>query len=58
MGRPYKGKTCSCYRRWKIGNVSIGVSGYLAILTQVVLMAMVTALTSRRTVNRTLESID
>lgn len=40
------------------GNVSIGVSGYLAILTQVILMAMVTALTSRRTVNRTLESID
>jgi cell division transport system permease protein len=40
------------------GNVSIGVSGYLAILTQVILMAMVTALTSRRTVNRTLETID
>lgn len=40
------------------GNVSIGVSGYLAILTQVILMAMVTALTSRQTVNRTLESMD
>ena len=40
------------------GNMSIGVSGYLAILLQVVLMAMVTALTSRRTVNRTLASMD
>ena len=40
------------------GNVSVGVSGYLAILTQVILMAMVTALTSRRTVNRTLETMD
>lgn len=40
------------------GNMSIGVSGYLAILTQVVLMAMVTALTSRRTVNRTLQAMD
>jgi cell division transport system permease protein len=38
--------------------MSVGVSGYLAILTQVVLMAMVTALTSRRTVNRTLASMD
>jgi cell division transport system permease protein len=40
------------------GNFSIGVSGYLAILTQIVLMAVVTALASRRTVNRTLETID
>jgi cell division transport system permease protein len=40
------------------GTMSVGVSGYLAILTQVVLMAMVTALTSRRTVNRTLASMD
>jgi len=40
------------------GNLSVGLSGYLAILTQVVLMAMVTALTSRRTVNRTLETMD
>ena len=40
------------------GNFSIGVSGYLAILAQIVLMAVVTALASRRTVNRTLETID
>jgi cell division transport system permease protein len=40
------------------GNLSIGVSGYFAILGQIVLMAVVTALASRRTVNQTLEAID
>ena len=40
------------------GRLSIGVSGYLAIMAQVVLMAVVTALASRRTVNHTLETID
>jgi cell division transport system permease protein len=40
------------------GNLSIGVSGYLAILLQIVFMALVTALASRHTVNRTLETID
>jgi cell division transport system permease protein len=40
------------------GNLSIGVSGYLAILLQIVLMALVTALASRHTVNRTLATID
>jgi cell division transport system permease protein len=40
------------------GNFSIGVAGYLAILGQIGLMAIVTALASRRTVNRTLETID
>ena len=40
------------------GNISIGVAGYLAILGQIGLMAMVTALASRRIVNRTLETID
>lgn len=40
------------------GNLSIGASGYLAILAQIVLMAVVTALASRRTVNRTLQAID
>ena len=34
------------------------LSGYLAILVQIVLMAVVTALASRHTVNRTLECID
>jgi len=40
------------------GTFSIGVGGYLAIVVLVVLMAVVTAATSRRTVNQTLESID
>jgi cell division transport system permease protein len=40
------------------GNITIGVAGYLAILLQIVFMALVTAFASRRTVNRTLEAID
>lgn len=40
------------------GSFSIGVSGYVAVVAQVVLIAVVTALTSRHTVNRTLEMID
>ena len=40
------------------GSFSIGLSGYIAVLAQVVLIALVTALTSRHTVNRTLETID
>jgi cell division transport system permease protein len=40
------------------GTFSIGVAGYFAIIALIVLMAMVTALTSRRTVNQTLESIN
>jgi cell division transport system permease protein len=40
------------------GTFNIGLSGYVAVLVQVVLIAGVTALTSRQTVNHTLESID
>jgi cell division transport system permease protein len=40
------------------GSLSIGVEGYLAILGQIVVMAVVTALVSRYTVTRTLETID
>lgn len=40
------------------GSFSIGLVGYVAILGQIVLIALVTALTSRQTVNRTLENID
>jgi cell division transport system permease protein len=40
------------------GNLSIGVQGYVAILGQILVMAVVTALVSRHTVNRTLETID
>ncbi len=40
------------------GNLTIGVSGYVAILLQVAFMALVTAFASRQTVNRTLQAID
>jgi cell division transport system permease protein len=40
------------------GSFSVGLVGYIAVLLQVALIAVVTALTSRNTVNRTLEAID
>jgi len=40
------------------GTFSIGLGGYVAVLGQILLIALVTALTSRHTVNRTLENID
>ena len=40
------------------GSFSIGLGGYLGVLGQVVLIAVVTAITSRHTVNRTLDMID
>jgi cell division transport system permease protein len=40
------------------GTLSIGVAGYVAILAQIVVMAAVTALVSRHTVNRTLGTMD
>ena len=40
------------------GSFSVGVAGYLAIFALIVLMAVVTALASRRTVDQTLENID
>jgi cell division transport system permease protein len=40
------------------GSFSIGITGYVAVLGQVVLIAVVTAMTSRHTVNRTLDTID
>src|ERR1700732_1068405 len=39
------------------GTFSIGLAGYAAVLGQIVLTALVTAATSRHTVNRTLESV-
>jgi cell division transport system permease protein len=39
------------------GTFSIGALGYLAVLAQIGLVAGVTAVTSRRTVNRTIETI-
>jgi len=40
------------------GSFSIGIFGYLAVALQIALIAGVTALASRRTVNRTLESFE
>ncbi|HET9716104.1 MAG TPA: ABC transporter permease [Pseudolabrys sp.] len=40
------------------GSFSLGIAGYIAVLLQVVLVAAATAITSRQTVNSTLESID
>jgi cell division transport system permease protein len=40
------------------GRFSLGFYGYLAILAQIVLIAAVTALTSRRTVDRTLATVE
>jgi cell division transport system permease protein len=40
------------------GTFSVGMTGYVAILALVMLMAVVTALASRRTVRRTLNNID
>jgi cell division transport system permease protein len=40
------------------GGFALGLGGYAAILGQIVLIAVVTAVTSRRTVNRTLETVE
>ena len=40
------------------GTFSLSLSGYLVILAQIVLIAVVTAIASRRTVNQTLESVE
>ena len=40
------------------GRFSLGIYGYLAIIAQIVLIAAVTALTSRHTVDRTLDTVE
>jgi cell division transport system permease protein len=40
------------------GSFSLGPAGYVAVLANIVSIALVTAFTSRQTVNRTLEAID
>jgi cell division transport system permease protein len=40
------------------GRFALGLGGYIAILSQIALVAAVTAIASRRTVNRTLESVE
>jgi cell division transport system permease protein len=39
------------------GTFSIGLWGYVAVIAQVILIAVVTAATSRYTVNRTIQSL-
>jgi cell division transport system permease protein len=40
------------------GSFSLAWDGYLAIIGQIVLVALVTAIASRQTVNRTLETVE
>ena len=40
------------------GNFSIGFEGYIAVVGQIILIAAITALTSRQTVKRTLQTIE
>ncbi len=40
------------------GTFTVSIAGYIVVLALIVLMAVVTALTSRRTVNQTLDNID
>jgi cell division transport system permease protein len=40
------------------GSLAIGPAGYVAVLGQIGLMALVTGWTSRQTVNRTLDAIE
>ena len=58
ISRWFAGSAGSDQTAAMFGSFSIGMTGYVAVLAQVVLIALVTAMTSRQTVNRTLEMID
>jgi cell division transport system permease protein len=58
VGRWFSGTAGADQAAALFGSFSIGLAGYVAVIGQIVLIAMVTALTSRQTVNRTLENID
>jgi cell division transport system permease protein len=58
FSRWFAGSAASEQTSALFGSFAIGISGYLAVMVQIVLIAVVTALTSRHTVNRTLEAID
>ncbi len=58
FSRWFAGSAASEQTSALFGSFAIGIGGYAAVLVQIVLIAMVTALTSRHTVNRTLEAID
>jgi cell division transport system permease protein len=58
LGRWFAGTAGGDQTAAMFGSFSIGMTGYVAVLGQVLLIAAVTAMTSRQTVNRTLEMID
>jgi cell division transport system permease protein len=58
LSRWYSGSTGGEETAALFGSFAIGIAGYVAVLAQVGLIAVVTAWTSRHTVNRTLETID
>jgi cell division transport system permease protein len=58
LGRWFGGSAASEQTAALFGSFSIGLPGYAAVLGVIVVIALVTAFTSRHTVNRTLEAID
>jgi cell division transport system permease protein len=58
FGRWFGGTAAGAQASALFGSFSIGWTGYGAMVAVIVLIALVTAFTSRHTVNRTLEAID
>lgn len=58
VSRFFSGTAAGDQTQAMFGSFSIGMAGYIAVLVQVVVIAVVTAWTSRHTVNRTLQTID
>lgn len=58
LGRWFGGTAAGDQMSALFGTFSIGTAGYGAVVAVILLIALVTAFTSRNTVNRTLEAID
>jgi cell division transport system permease protein len=58
LGRWFGGSAAGEQTSALFGSFSIGLGGYAAVISIIVVIALVTAFTSRHTVNRTLEAID
>lgn len=58
LGRWFGGSAAGEQTSALFGTFSIGLFGYVAMVAVIVVIALVTAFTSRHTVNRTLEAID
>ena len=58
LGRWFGGSAAGEQTSALFGTFSIGLFGYGAVVAVIVVIALVTAFTSRHTVNRTLEAID